>query len=152
MKAPNLRFKLQQLIALKSSSTYPPPSPPPPPPSPPPTMARFIAAILLIAAIAAFLSTFRAAAVSPAPFWPLAIPANHSFQRVRSRFNQPRQSAESDTSTTASLLKGNATGYWHTAQLSVARDNLAATSLPSQGLALFAGGYGAGFRCEYDEY
>ncbi len=31
-------------------------------------------------------------------------------------------------------------GAWHTAQLSVARCRLAATSLPSQGLALFAGG------------
>ncbi len=31
-------------------------------------------------------------------------------------------------------------GTWHTAQLSVARSDLSATSLPSQGLALFAGG------------
>ncbi len=31
-------------------------------------------------------------------------------------------------------------GTWHTAQLSVARSDLCATSLPSQGLALFAGG------------
>jgi hypothetical protein len=34
------------------------------------------------------------------------------------------------------------TGTWHTAQLSVLRDGLGATSLPSQGLALFAGGQG----------
>jgi hypothetical protein len=34
-------------------------------------------------------------------------------------------------------------GTWHTAQLSVARYWLSATSLPSQGLALFAGGQGA---------
>jgi hypothetical protein len=34
-------------------------------------------------------------------------------------------------------------GTWHTAQLSVARGDLIATSLPSQGLALFAGGAGA---------
>ena len=35
----------------------------------------------------------------------------------------------------------NATsGRWTTAALSVARDNLAATSLPNQGLAIFAGG------------
>ncbi len=32
-------------------------------------------------------------------------------------------------------------GRWSTAALSVARYNLAATSLPSQGLAIFAGGY-----------
>jgi hypothetical protein len=31
-------------------------------------------------------------------------------------------------------------GTWHTAQLSVARYGLSATSLPSQALALFAGG------------
>ncbi len=35
-------------------------------------------------------------------------------------------------------------GTWHTAQLSVARGYLSATSLPSHGLALFAGGGGAG--------
>ena len=39
-------------------------------------------------------------------------------------------------------------GIWHTAQLSVARgyvvhDDFSATSLPSQGLALFAGGRSA---------
>jgi hypothetical protein len=34
-------------------------------------------------------------------------------------------------------------GTWHTAKLSVARSFLSATSLPSQGLALFAGGNGA---------
>ncbi len=37
-------------------------------------------------------------------------------------------------------------GTWHTAQLSVARYTLSATSLPSQGLALFAGGVGALLR------
>jgi hypothetical protein len=34
---------------------------------------------------------------------------------------------------------------WSTARLSIARYGLAATSLPSQGLALFAGGVGAIF-------
>ncbi len=34
------------------------------------------------------------------------------------------------------------TGTWRTAQLSVLRDVLGTTSLPSQGLALFAGGQG----------
>ena len=33
-------------------------------------------------------------------------------------------------------------GQWTTAALSVARGYLAATSLPNQGLAIFAGGYG----------
>ncbi len=42
------------------------------------------------------------------------------------------------------IFDGN-TGKWHTAQLSVARRGLSATSLPIQGLALFAGGYGAFF-------
>jgi hypothetical protein len=37
----------------------------------------------------------------------------------------------------------NATsGRWTTAALSVARNDLAATSLPNQGLAIFAGGLG----------
>ncbi len=34
------------------------------------------------------------------------------------------------------------TGLWSTAALSVARERLAATSLPNQGLAIFAGGEG----------
>jgi hypothetical protein len=33
-------------------------------------------------------------------------------------------------------------GKWTTAALSVARERLVATSLPNQGLAIFAGGYG----------
>ena len=33
-------------------------------------------------------------------------------------------------------------GQWRTAALSVARGDLAATALPNQGLAFFAGGYG----------
>jgi hypothetical protein len=36
-----------------------------------------------------------------------------------------------------------ATGTWTTAALSLARGTLAATSLPNQGLAFFAGGGGA---------
>jgi hypothetical protein len=36
-------------------------------------------------------------------------------------------------------------GKWTTAALSVARMYLAATSLPNQGLAIFAGGYGLSF-------
>ena len=44
--------------------------------------------------------------------------------------------------TAASLVMEEA-GLWSTAKLSVARSELSATSLPSQGLALFAGGYGS---------
>jgi hypothetical protein len=36
-------------------------------------------------------------------------------------------------------------GQWTTAALSLARGYLAATSLPNQGLAVFAGGYGLWF-------
>ena len=40
----------------------------------------------------------------------------------------------------------NATsGVWTTAALSVARYGLAATSLPNEGLAIFAGGQGASY-------
>ncbi len=35
------------------------------------------------------------------------------------------------------------TGTWHTAKLGAGRSDLVATSLPSQGLALFAGGASA---------
>jgi hypothetical protein len=40
------------------------------------------------------------------------------------------------------IFDGN-DGTWHTAQLSSGRRDLSATSLPSQGLALFAGGSSA---------
>ena len=40
------------------------------------------------------------------------------------------------------IFDGNK-GTWHTAQLSSGRCDLSATSLPSQGLALFAGGSSA---------
>ncbi len=43
------------------------------------------------------------------------------------------------------IFDGN-TGAWSTAKLSVGRYGLSATSLPSQGLALFAGGDGALLR------
>ena len=44
-----------------------------------------------------------------------------------------------EISAVVDIFDSNA-GTWHTAQLSVARSQLSATSLPSQGLALFAGG------------
>ena len=42
------------------------------------------------------------------------------------------------------IFDGN-TGTWNTAKLSVARGYPSATSLPSHGLALFAGGMGSEF-------
>ena len=39
-------------------------------------------------------------------------------------------------------------GAWTTAALSASRYNLAATSLPNDGLAMFAGGLGALFVCQ----
>jgi hypothetical protein len=41
-------------------------------------------------------------------------------------------------------------GTWSTAALSVARTSLAATSLPSAGLALFAGGQGTCLLCLFE--
>ncbi len=41
-------------------------------------------------------------------------------------------------------------GTWSTAALSAARAFLAATSLPSAGLAFFAGGYGTFFLCLFE--
>ena len=46
----------------------------------------------------------------------------------------------------AASLVMEVAGAWSTAKLSVARFELSATSLPSQGLALFAGGGGALLR------
>jgi hypothetical protein len=43
------------------------------------------------------------------------------------------------------------TGIWSTAVLSEARALLAATSLPNQGLAIFAGGSGTLFDCYCDD-
>ncbi len=47
--------------------------------------------------------------------------------------------ADNGGSNVADIFDGNV-GQWRTAKLSVARWDLSATSLPSQGLALFAGG------------
>ncbi len=43
------------------------------------------------------------------------------------------------------------TGNWSTANLSEARWYMAATSLPNQGLAIFAGGQGMSFDCYCDD-
>ncbi len=50
--------------------------------------------------------------------------------------------ATNPASNVVDIFDGNA-GTWHTAKLSIPRSDLSATSLPSQGLALFAGGSGA---------
>jgi len=44
-----------------------------------------------------------------------------------------------DTLNTVDIFNARS-GIWTTAALSVARDNFAATSLPNDGLAIFAGG------------
>jgi hypothetical protein len=52
-----------------------------------------------------------------------------------------------DSNFSAAVDIFNATsGGWSTAALSVARYDLAATSLPNQGLAIFAGGYAKGMH------
>ncbi len=43
------------------------------------------------------------------------------------------------------------TGNWSTANLSEVRRQFAATSLPNQGLAIFAGGLGTSFDCYCDD-
>ena len=47
--------------------------------------------------------------------------------------------SDGEFSDVVDIFDGN-TGKWHTAQLSVPRIGTSATSLPSQGLVLFAGG------------
>jgi hypothetical protein len=51
-----------------------------------------------------------------------------------------------DASSTVDIYNGGS-GIWTTAQLSSARFDLAATSLPEQDLALFAGGYDGNCAC-----
>ena len=50
---------------------------------------------------------------------------------------------------TAAAQPGQCPAAWTTAALSVARGYLAATSLPEQGLAIFAGGYTTGLQFLY---
>ncbi len=72
---------------------------------------------------------------------PALLSADALLQRTHARPKQ--QSDERAVAAAASIVK-KTVGTWHTAQLSVARYDLSATSLPSQGLALFAGGYTIG--------
>ena len=64
----------------------------------------------------------------------LASPADASLQLTLAHLKK--------SGIAAPIVKGN-DGYWSTAQLSTTRGGVGATSLPSQGLALFAGGGGA---------
>jgi hypothetical protein len=50
----------------------------------------------------------------------------------------------------AHQLAAHASRTWSTAVLSVARSHLAATSLPSAGLAIFAGGWGTCLLCLFE--
>ncbi len=111
------------------------------------TMARHASALVLvaIAATGMVLCLLHAVVALPAPLQPRATSADLSLQPSHDLADlemQVQRLAEKAISTTATIVKGNA-GAWHTAQLSVARSSLSATSLPSQGLALFAGGFGA---------
>ncbi len=72
----------------------------------------------------------------------LESPADASLQLTLALLKQPQQTLIKKTGIAAPIVKGN-DGYWSTAQLSTTRGGVGATSLPSQGLALFAGGGGA---------
>ncbi len=96
------------------------------------SLVRRVASLALLVLTAVFLSAVRTAA---------ALPAHASIKRNQGHRQQLQQWDQHATASAASV-KTNP-GTWYTAQLSVARSNLVATSLPSQGLALFAGGYSA---------
>jgi hypothetical protein len=105
-------------------------------------MAACIAAFASIAVTVAFVTIIHVAAALPAPLHLRALHADASLQGARAYLKKPQQPAEQSIGTAALNLYGN-TGKWTYAQLSVARGDLSATSLPNQGLALFAGGDGA---------
>ena len=94
---------------------------------------RRVASPALLVLTAVFLSAVHTAA---------ALPAHASLKRSQGHRQQLQQWDQHATASAASLVNTNA-GTWHTAQLSVARCVLSATSLQSQGLALFAGGQSA---------
>ena len=97
------------------------------------SFVRCIASRALLVLIGVFLSVVHTAA---------ELPAHASLKRNQGHRQQLQQWDQNASASAASLVKTNA-GTWHTAQLSVARCVLSATSLPSQGLALFAGGSSA---------
>jgi hypothetical protein len=101
-------------------------------------MGQYVSALLVFAVTGVFMSALHEAAALLAPLQPAA---GASLQRTHAAFTpQVQLPDEYAVADAASLVKTTA-GEWHTAQLSVARGDLAATSLPSQGLALFAGGF-----------
>ncbi len=101
------------------------------------SLVRRVASLALLVLTAVFLSVAHTAAALPAH---ASLKRNQGRQTVtRQQLQQWNQNAKASAD---SLVTTNA-GIWHTAKLSVARYALSATSLPSQGLALFAGGKGA---------
>ena len=97
------------------------------------SFVRCVAPLSLLVLSGMFLNVVRTAA---------ALPAHASLKRNQVQRQQLQQWDQNATASAAYLVKTSA-GTWHTAQLSVARSVLSATSLPSQGLALFAGGASA---------
>ncbi len=115
------------------------------------SVLRCDASVALALVTGAFLSVLQMSAALNAPLQLHALLAGTSLQSTHAHLKQLQQWNQNGAASAASPLgslspvKGNA-GTWHTAQLSVARSGLSATSLPSQGLAVFAGGYGALLR------
>ena len=97
------------------------------------SLVRRVASLALLVLTAVLLSAVHTAA---------ALPAHASLERNQGHRQQRQQWDRNASASAASFVKTNS-GTWHTAQLSVARSDLSAMSLPSQGLALFAGGSGA---------
>ncbi len=103
----------------------------------------YTASLALLVLSGAFHIVVHVASALPAPLQPQALHANASTQQTRVHLQQP-QRPDNDVSAAAASLVGGNVGTWRTAKLSVARCDLVATSLPSQGLAMFAGGQNNG--------
>jgi hypothetical protein len=117
--------------------------------------SRSIAALAFIVAVA-YVSL--SAAAQAAPELQVASEtsslAHHARHNIRGHFASSLSSSlryakihryhSRQFSETAAAAHEQVQGNWSTAQMSEARYGLAATSLPSQGLALFAGGWDKG--------
>jgi hypothetical protein len=94
----------------------------------------------LIMAVAALMDVVLMVAALPALMHPHAMSEGTAVERAQSYRKESHPLNEFvEFESAASLVKGTIKA-WHTAQLSDARQGLVAVSLPSQGLALFAGG------------
>ena len=117
-----------------------------------------LAALAFILVVSASISLAQAASAVPVKSPSHASQGRHKLLRPHNSIvplsHAPSESLQhsqiNEVHHTASLpgnenvvATGNGKDKWSTARLSVARYGLAATSLPSQGLALFAGGVGA---------